>query len=637
MKTVTGIVCVTVLCLVLCLNEAHGQATRSGGPGRPVGKRMPHPPVLAQSQDVIAAPLPAGTYTIGVGATFSTIDSAFSRLHADGIAGPVTLLLTDTLYVAPSTPGDFRLVGPIAGAGPASRITIRPADNVAVTITGSGTATLTFEDVSYLTLDGISLEGSTRMNVHTLVNTTYDWNDAVDLWGDCDHDTIQNLTAGSDRISNLWTSAVLLLTKDFSSPDSCVVSGVSITSGAIGILVGGYAPYAQRPTGNVIRGCHVGSPADSLVSQGIAAVGADGTIVENNHVDNLRLSLKEDPAGYPLVLGITPYFCRNTVIRNNVVHGLRGIDGASVQGIMASGDWGDAAVSGRDIQIYNNMVYDLQVNGTGGGYVGGIGVWRNDAVLVAYNTVRLEGTAPIGMGTHALAFDKGLTHATVRNNILVNLFQGGGNSALWADTSTTFTSDYNDLYIDTTVASSSTVARWPSPSYRLLTDWQATGQDMHSVSVMPPFVSPTDLHLLFTQTPLADAATPLPGITVDIDGDPRPTPGHSVPDMGADEFPHPTVGIAGVEGVPLAFALDQNYPNPFNPGTTIRYALPEMSHVTLTVFNALGQQVATLVEGEMEAGCHEVKFDASSLASGVYLYQLRAGAFMETRTLMILK
>jgi len=89
--------------------------------------------------------------------------------------------------------------------------------------------------------------------------------------------------------------------------------------------------------------------------------------------------------------------------------------------------------------------------------------------------------------------------------------------------------------------------------------------------------------------------------------------------------------------VPLAFALDQNYPNPFNPSTTIRYALPERSHVTLTVFNALGQQVATLVEGEKEAGYHEVKFDASQLPSGFYLYRLRAGNHVEVRKALLMK
>ena len=77
--------------------------------------------------------------------------------------------------------------------------------------------------------------------------------------------------------------------------------------------------------------------------------------------------------------------------------------------------------------------------------------------------------------------------------------------------------------------------------------------------------------------------------------------------------------------VPRAHVLEQNYPNPFNPTTTIRYGLPTRSYVTLTVYSTLGQRVATLFHGEQEAGYHEAVFDASGLASGMYLYRLQAG------------
>jgi Secretion system C-terminal sorting domain len=89
--------------------------------------------------------------------------------------------------------------------------------------------------------------------------------------------------------------------------------------------------------------------------------------------------------------------------------------------------------------------------------------------------------------------------------------------------------------------------------------------------------------------------------------------------------------------VPIAFALEQNFPNPFNPSTTINYSIPTHSHVTLSVFNTLGQRVSELVNGEKEAGFFDVTFDASGLASGVYLYRMQAGSFVQTRKLVVVK
>ena len=85
------------------------------------------------------------------------------------------------------------------------------------------------------------------------------------------------------------------------------------------------------------------------------------------------------------------------------------------------------------------------------------------------------------------------------------------------------------------------------------------------------------------------------------------------------------------EAAPLQFSLEQNYPNPFNPATLVRYTLPRPGDVHLEVFNTLGQLVTTLVNGDVDAGYHELQFMASNLASGVYFYRLQAGALVDVK------
>lgn len=87
--------------------------------------------------------------------------------------------------------------------------------------------------------------------------------------------------------------------------------------------------------------------------------------------------------------------------------------------------------------------------------------------------------------------------------------------------------------------------------------------------------------------------------------------------------------------LPSAITLLQNYPNPFNPATTIRFELPATQHITIKVFDMLGTEVATLVDGIRNAGSHNVLFDASGLASGVYLCRLQAGSASQSRKLIL--
>ena len=90
-------------------------------------------------------------------------------------------------------------------------------------------------------------------------------------------------------------------------------------------------------------------------------------------------------------------------------------------------------------------------------------------------------------------------------------------------------------------------------------------------------------------------------------------------------------------GAPTAFTLAQNFPNPFNPSTRIAYGLPVRLPVKLEVFSALGERIATLVDRVEEAGLHEVTFDASRLANGVYFYRIAAGRFFDAKKFVLVK
>ncbi len=89
--------------------------------------------------------------------------------------------------------------------------------------------------------------------------------------------------------------------------------------------------------------------------------------------------------------------------------------------------------------------------------------------------------------------------------------------------------------------------------------------------------------------------------------------------------------------VPNEFSLSQNYPNPFNPSTTITYSIPKESIVTIKIFNAIGEEIAALVNEFKQVGNYETTFNASSLPSGIYLYRMQAGDFVQTKNMILLK
>jgi hypothetical protein len=676
-------------------------------------------------QGPLGDPIPTGTYSIGTGGYFPTIDSAFNKLSINGIAGNVTLELIDELYVAPTTISGFFLNGPIPGAGSNSRVTIKPAENKNVIIQGSGRNVLSFMNTSFLTFDGVGLTGLATLTIHAFKNNQYGWNDCLAFLNNSDHNIVQNISFICDDVNGIGMGPGFYTPQGFiETADSNLVQNIFIKKAGMAIVVSAFnAPV--RAKGNIIRDIYIGSETDSLISWGIQVENCENTIIENNIVQNIKAA---QLSGDNLNLGINSYSGHNNVIRNNVVNNIRSTTGYTCVGILLSGN-------GSDNMIYNNMVYDIQSTSTqSNSRVAGIQIWLQTNPKIYYNTVYLSGTGkgsnPLGSAAFYVYGGWGAsTHIDLKNNIFVNTRDESPYcaSAIYNYTDANLTSDYNDLYYDNTNAANCMV-RISSTNYHTLADWQATGKDLHSVTEMPNFIAP---HLHINEaiaTYLEKGATPIPGIDTDIDGDTR----HSItPDIGADEFngiviPVELTSFTAISNgsqvilnwttatetnnrgfeihrvakndkewrvigyvtgygtttepksytytdsevltgkytyrlkqidfdgsyeyspeveveifAPIEYALDQNYPNPFNPNTVISYQLPVNSDVLLKVFDVLGKEIATLVDEYKTAGRYDVEFQSAvggrQLASGVYFYQLKAGNFLQTRKMILLR
>ena len=164
--------------------------------------------------------------------------------------------------------------------------------------------------------------------------------------------------------------------------------------------------------------------------------------------------------------------------------------------------------------------------------------------------------------------------------------------------------DTPDLEIESMVPQTKTEA-WETVVF----DFSEKDGEWNIIAFMPDFANPVDLDedivIYFANIRLGDE-----------------------PDITSTDFE---------ADLPVDFGLDQNYPNPFNPATNITFQVPVNSRVTLEVYDVIGRRVLTLVDDIMDAGYHQVTFDGTRMASGVYLYRMQAGDFVQTRKLMLVK
>ncbi len=483
-------------------------------------------------------PLPAGTYSIGSGGYFATIGAAFSKLSTDGVAGEVILELINNVYITPPSEYGFFLNGPIPGAGPNSRVTIKPAENKNVIIVCNSRYSLVFLNTSYLTLNGVGLTGATTLTIHALYKNIYAANDCVQFWNNSCYNVVQNITFISEDYTR-YGCGILIWNQpnSLTPPNHNLIINNFIKEAGIGICILGYGLAGTSPNGNIIKGNKIGSDTDNLIAWGIQSEITLNTIIENNIVQNIRYYNNN------INPGINVYGGYGNIIRNNLVHNISadgGIYGGC--GILLSGSSGPG-VQGSNHLVYNNMIFDIQSSSMeAGACVSGIQMWNQYAPKIYYNSVFLNGNGNGANpeGSSALLVWGGCSNISMKNNIFVNIRDDSPNcaSSVCFYTPTTITSDHNDLYYNANQINC--LVDYGVSDYHTLAEWQATGQDLHSGSVRPVFVAPY-LHMnhhipIFIES----GGTPISGIDTDFEGDLRNV---STPDIGADEFD----GIVPVE------------------------------------------------------------------------------------------
>lgn len=337
----------------------------------------------------------------------------------------------------------------------------------------------------------------------------------------------------------------------------------------------------------------------------------------------------------PTVAGCTYYF------RKNWIYNLQSSSSSTSTAIR--GLYFAAPAAGVTLNIENNMIslpLDNQSAATHTG-IELLGSTNAYTANVYYNTARIGGVHTGGTAGNTTSAGIRVSSAVItlnmKNNIAINMRTGGNiNHVGFAllNAGATLNIDNNCYY--SASGPNNYHAYWLTSGYNTLADYKtaATPHEQNSVFYDVNFVSTTDLHV--TGSSLGNTnliGTPIVGITRDFDNDLRNA---VAPYKGADEGNVP-LSVTSNPSVITKYDLSQNYPNPFNPTTNIKFAIPKSGHVSLKVFDIMGREMVSLINENLETGEYEVSLNGSNLNSGVYFYQLKAGNFVSTRRMMLIK
>lgn len=599
-----------------------------------------------------------GNKTVGTGGDYATLAAAIADVNAKGVSGTLTLLIDSDLAETGSSEiltttltGNNKLViKPNTGKTPtvtfSSVSTSGNNSNSGLAITGAATT------IGNITIDGSNTANGTTKDMTFVLNDGTAGRYAIRLNADVDDVTIKNLKITAGAIMATSASGSRTYGLYCSSSSTAAQDRLTVTNCEIGSATAAFYYAIYKPDGGTYPyGANLTISNNILFAQhkGISVWGCDGT----SSINNNTVSIIGHPTGAYVqnsINGIYVETWKGTVnIFNNKVVTLKAkvtnqTTAKALYGIIVY----YAAATGNTNQtanVYNNFISDFTYNGDAASAtyeVIGLVLDATDQVINAYfNTIYMSGVTTNPVYGIRIYDDAGL-QANIKNNIVVNTVNQNNAYAIYCDpivNNALKTSDYNDFVV---TGSNANVGYYNGAKYAALADWKTiTGKDANSISINPAnplggagmLTSVTDLHWV-SKPAAAFGGTPIPGFTTDIDGETR---NGTKPYMGADEGASLVRVEKNSDVLPDAFVLKQNYPNPFNPSTVISFDIRHEGMTVLKIYDSLGREVKTLINERLSPGSYSVKFSATGLASGVYLYRLTTGAVSETKSMMLLK
>jgi len=454
------------------------------------------------------ASLLSGTYTIGgTGADFTDFNSAIIALDQCGINGPVTF------NVATGTYNEQLTVPFISGASAANPVVFQSAtgDSTDVVLQfaslgSSANYTLKFDGPSHVTFQKLTIEALSSQ-----------YGRVVDISGNTSDITIANSVLIGDSNAIKTPLGDLAVIYSAENPNhNITITGNHIVGGEHGIWMSG-SPGATMDNAMILNNLIEGQTSTSITlrENGSPAVHHNQILITNN-VDAFRGIYLVNSNGAISVMG-----------NNVVIH-----DAISAHGIELSGCVSDSLSHGL---VANNMVSQMiTISSANNMYPCGIIAYNSTNQRIYHNSVNIYGSSSIANAAFRM-FNNG-SHQGIHllNNNFVNQVTGGVVMNFEGVTPASFTSDYNNLYADDGPTA------YLTSNHVDLAAWQSvSGHDLNSFAIIPYFNANTDLHTFNGM--LNGLATPVPDVTVDIDGDPRDPVN---PDPGADEFDPPAIDLA---------------------------------------------------------------------------------------------